>query len=123
MIAGSMSPLRVPITAFQRVRPMEVSTHWPLRTAVTEPPLPVASDHVHFFYRLVQHLRGFLSHVEVAGAVCAVAANAVVAVQAVRQGVQVRFFRHGLVERGVEHGNVLVGRLGKDFSASAMPIR
>lgn len=41
--------------AFQRVRPIEVSTHLPLRIAETEPPLPVAGDNVQFFYRLVQH--------------------------------------------------------------------
>ncbi len=80
-------------------------------TAIAE----VASDDVHFFYRLVQHFRGFLRHVEVAGAVRAIAANAVLFVQFVRQGVEVRLFRHGLVERGIKHGHVFVFQMREGF--------
>src|SRR5699024_11349439 len=41
MIAGSISPERVPMTRpSSGVRPIEVSTHLPLRIAETEPPLP-----------------------------------------------------------------------------------
>lgn len=75
----------------------------------------MAGDQVNFFNRLVQHFRSFLSYVEVAGAVCTIATNAVVTVQAVRQGVQVGFFRHGLVERGVEHGNVFIRQFREGF--------
>ncbi len=50
-----------------------------------------------------------------AGAVETVTANAVLFVQVVRQGIQVRLFRHGLMERGVEHGNVLVFQLREGF--------
>ncbi len=81
------------------------------RTAVAQ----VASDDVDFFNRLVQYFRCFLSNIEVAGAVRAVAADAMFFVQAVRQGIQVRFFRHGLMERGVEHSNVLVFQLREGF--------
>src|SRR5690606_23046207 len=66
------------------------------RTTVAQ----VAGDDVDFFNRLVQYFCGFLSHIEVAGAVCAVATYAVLFVQAVWQGIEVRLFRHGLMERG-----------------------
>ncbi|MNT71478.1 hypothetical protein D3C72_2099680 [compost metagenome] len=75
----------------------------------------MAGDDVNFFNRLVQRLRGFLSHVEVAGAVCAVATNAMVTVQAVRQGIQVGLFRHGLMERGIKHGNVFISQIREGF--------
>ena len=75
----------------------------------------MAGDDVQLFNRFVQNFRGFLSHIEVAGAVRAVATYAVFFVQAVRQGIEVRFFRHGLMERGVEHGNVLVFQIREGF--------
>ena len=41
MIAGSISPLRVPITKpSSGVKPIEVSTHLPFLTAVIDAPLP-----------------------------------------------------------------------------------
>lgn len=46
-------------------------------------------------------------YIEVAGAVRAVTTDAVLFVQVVRQGVEVRLFRHSLVERGVKYSNVL----------------
>ncbi len=81
------------------------------RTAVAQ----VAGDNVQFFYRLVQHFCRFLSYIEVAGAVCAIATNAVFFIQAVRQGIQVRFFRHGLMEGGVEYCNVFIFQLRERF--------
>ena len=74
------------------------------RTTVAQ----MAGDDVQLFNRLVQDFSRFLSHVEVAGAVRAVATYAVLFVQAVRQSIQIGFFRHSLMERGVEHGNVLL---------------
>ena len=75
----------------------------------------VAGDDVQLFNRLVQDLSGFLSHVEVAGAVCAVTTNAVLFVQAVRQGVEIGFFRHGLVERRIEYCHVFVFQVREGF--------
>ena len=75
----------------------------------------MAGDDVQLFNRFVQNFRSFLSHIEVAGTVRAVATYAVFFVQAVRQGIEVRFFRHGLVERGVEHGNVLIFQMREGF--------
>ncbi len=75
----------------------------------------VAGDDVYFFYRLVQHFCCFLRHVEVAGAMRAVAANAVLFVQFVRQGVEVGLFRHGLMERGIKYGYVLLFQLREGF--------
>ena len=44
MTAGSMSPERVPITSPSKgVSPMEVSTHFPPRTAEADAPLPRCS--------------------------------------------------------------------------------
>ncbi|MNC39584.1 hypothetical protein D3C75_882520 [compost metagenome] len=75
----------------------------------------VASDNIHFFHWLVQHFRGFLSHIVVAGAVCAVATNAVLSVQFVRQSIEIRFFWHGLMERGVKHSNVFISQFRERF--------
>ncbi len=65
--------------------------------------------------RLVEDLSGFLSHVEVAGAVRAVTTNAVLFVQAVRQGVEIGFFRHGLMERRIEYSHVFVFQVREGF--------
>ena len=46
-------------------------------------------------------------HVAVAGAVEAVSAHAVLLVEAVGEGVHIRFGRHGLMESGVEHTHLL----------------
>ena len=81
------------------------------RTTVAE----VAGDDVQLFHRLVQDLSGFLSHIEVAGAVRAVTTNAMLFVQAVRQGVEIGFFRHGLVERRIEYGHVFVFQMREGF--------
>ena len=50
-----------------------------------------------------------------AGAVRAVATYAVFFVQAVWQGIEVRLFRHGLMERGVEYGHVFVFQIREGF--------
>ncbi|VAQ32310.1 Uncharacterised protein [Klebsiella pneumoniae] len=81
------------------------------RTTVAE----VAGDDVQLFHRLVEDLSGFLSHVEVAGAVRAVTTNAVLFVQAVRQGVEIGFFRHGLMERRIEYSHVFVFQVREGF--------
>ena len=50
-----------------------------------------------------------------AGAVRAVTTYAVLFVQAVWQGIEVRLFRHGLMERGVEYGHVFVFQIREGF--------
>lgn len=77
----------------------------------------VAGDDVQFFYRFVQHFCRFLGYIEVAGAVRAVTTDAVLFVQVVRQGVEVRLFRHSLVERGVKYSNVFVFQLWERFQS------
>ena len=81
------------------------------RTAVAQ----VASDDVQFINRFVQHFCRFLSYEEVAGTVRAVTTNAVFFVQAVRQGVEVRFFRHSLMERSVKHSHVFIFQIREGF--------
>lgn len=56
-------------------------------------------------------------YIEVAGAVRAVTTDAVLFVQVVRQGVEVRLFRHSLVERGVKYSNVFVFQLWERFQS------
>ena len=56
--------------------------------------------------RQAQHGGGFASDKAVAGAMEAVAAHAVLAVQRHRYGVQIGVLRHGLVEGGIEHGDL-----------------
>lgn len=75
----------------------------------------MAGDDVDFFNRLVQHFCGFLSHIEVAGTVSAVTTDAVLFVQAVWQGIEVRLFRHGLMERGIKHGHVFIFQTREGF--------
>ena len=87
------------------------------RTTVAQ----MAGDDVQFFNRLVQHFCGFLSHIVVAGAVETVTTYAVFFVQAVRQGIQVRLFRHSLMERGVEHCNVLFFQFREGFQRFSNP--
>ena len=53
-----------------------------------------------------EHAHRFLRHVAVAGAVETVAANGVIAVDPHRQGIEIGCWLHGLVERGVHHGDV-----------------
>ena len=77
----------------------------------------MAVDDVQLFNRLVQLLGSFQADVVVAGAVSAVATDAVLFVELVRQGVQEGFFRHGLVERGIEYGHVLVSQR-REYAAS-----
>ena len=50
-----------------------------------------------------------------ASAVRAVTTYAVLFVQAVWQGIEVRLFRHGLMERGVEYGHVFVFQIREGF--------
>ena len=77
----------------------------------------VAGDDVQFFYRFVQHFCRFLGYIEVAGAVRAVTTDAVLFVQVVRQGVEIRLFRHSLVECGVKYSNVFVFQLWERFQS------
>ena len=81
------------------------------RTAVAQ----VASDDVQLINRFVQHFCRFLSDEEVAGTVRAVTTNAVFFVQAVRQSIEVRLFRHSLMERGVEYSHVFVFQIREGF--------
>ena len=81
------------------------------RTAVAQ----VASDDVELINRFVQNFCRFLSHEEVAGTVRAVTTNTVFFVQAVWQSIEVRLFRHGLMERGVEHSHVFVFQIREGF--------
>jgi hypothetical protein len=55
---------------------------------------------------LAEETGGFIRNVAVAGAVCAIATQAVFFIQFMRNSVGVGMFRHGLVEGGVEYDNV-----------------
>ena len=66
----------------------------------------VGDDAVELLHRKVQQRRGPVRHVLVRGAVEAVAADAVVGVELVRDGVAPGVLGQGAVEGGVEHGDL-----------------
>ena len=74
--------------------------------AVTE----MSRDEAAVFRLLAENLGGFASHEAVACTVCAVAANLVFFVELVGDAVEVSLARHGLVEGGVEHGDLREAR-------------
>ncbi len=84
---------------------MEVSTHLPSMLAETEEPLPrwQLMTRVPFF---AHDLAGAGGHEAMGRAVETVAADGVVLVVLIRNGVNVRFRRHGHAEGGVEHGDL-----------------
>ena len=108
-MAGSRSPLRLPITRpSSGVKPIEVSTERPPRIAATEQPLPrwqviEAQDRV---VRPAQQLRRPAGHEPVRRPVEPVAPDRVALVEHVGQRVEKRHRLHRLVERGVEDGDV-----------------
>ena len=81
------------------------------RCAVAE----VAGNHIQLFDRLVQHARRFTRHVVVAGAVEAVAADAVFFIEMIGQGVEVRLFRHRLMESRIENRYVFIRKMREVF--------
>ena len=66
----------------------------------------VSGNEAAVFRLLAEDLGGFGSHETVACAVCAVAADLVFFVELVGDAVEVSLTRHGLVEGGVEHGDL-----------------
>ena len=67
--------------------------------------LPLPGDELELFDGLAHELGAAGGHVAVARAVEAVAADAVVLVVFIRNGVHIGLAGHGLVERGVKHGD------------------
>ena len=65
----------------------------------------VAGDELQLLDGLAHQLRAAGGHIAVAGAVETVAADAIVLVIFIRDGVHISLAGHGLVERGVEHGD------------------
>ena len=122
-MAGSRSPLRVPITSpSSGVKPIEVSTDRPPRTAATEQPLPR--------WQVIIRRPGVVGPADqrgqpagdepVRGPVEPVAADAVPLVQHVGQRVEEAPPAHGLVERGVEDGDL--GHLGQQVARRAVAL-
>ncbi len=107
-IPASMSPERVPMGRPARgVKPMEVSTLLPPSTAVTEEPLPRWQEISFSSSRLLaQHSGSALGDILVRGAVEAVAADLVLLIVLVGQGIHIGLGGHGLMEGGVEHGHL-----------------
>ena len=70
----------------------------------------VSRDEADFFRLFAENLGGFAGHEAVACAVCAVAADFVFFVELVGDAVEVGLARHGLVEGGVEHGDLREAR-------------
>ena len=66
----------------------------------------VSGNEAAVFRILAQNLGGFGSHEAVAGAVETVTANGILFVEGIRNAVEVSLARHGLVEGGVEHGDL-----------------
>ena len=82
----------------------------------------VGRDEADFFGLLAQNLGGLAGHEAVARTVCAVTADLVFFVELVGDAVEVGLARHGLVEGGVEHGDLREAReeLGGAFHAGGV---
>ena len=70
-----------------------------------------------------EHICGNMRDVFVAGAVEAVAANAVLISQVVRNSVAPGVLGHGRVERGIEHGNLRQVWPGVEGSTHTLHVR
>lgn len=82
----------------------------------------VSRDEAAVFRLFAENLGGFAGHKAVACAVCAVAADLVFFVELVGDAVEVSLARHGLVEGGVEHGDLREAReeLGGAFHTGSV---
>ena len=80
----------------------------------------MAGDELQLLRRLAQHGGGPLGDILVAGAVEAVAADLVLLIELIGQGVDIALGGHGLVESGVEHTHH--GHTGHDLLAGLMPV-
>ena len=82
----------------------------------------VSGNEAGFFGLLAKDTAGFGSHKTVAGAVGAVTADAIFFIELVGDAVEVGLARHGLVEGGVEHGDLRERReeLGGAFHAGSV---
>ena len=82
----------------------------------------VSGNEAAVFRLFAENLGGFAGHEAVACTVCAVAANLVFFVELVGDAVEVSLARHGLVEGGVEHGDLREPReeLGGAFHAGGV---